>query len=45
MEKDAAGCRALNRNYIVGGDDHANPLCAMRETDESQTQPNKDVRE
>ena len=19
MEKDAAGCRALNRNYIVGG--------------------------
>ncbi len=20
MEKDAAGCRALNRNFIVGGD-------------------------
>ena len=20
MEKDAAGCRAFNRNYIVGGD-------------------------
>jgi len=21
MEKDTAGCRALNRNYIVGGKD------------------------
>ena len=23
MEKDAAGCRAFNRNYIVGGDNSA----------------------
>ena len=22
MEKDAAGCRALNRNFIVGDEEH-----------------------
>ena len=22
MEKDVAGCRAFNRNYIVGGEPH-----------------------
>ena len=34
MEKDAAGCRALNRNFIVGGmiqmEDHQPPALPMR---------------